>query len=251
MATGEQRLRRCIASYYGLITAIDMEIGMVIDYLEKTGELDNTIIFNTADHGDFAGEHGLFHKNLGLYESIQRIPFLLLWPSGPKGEKCDRLVESVNLFPTLCELCNVPLPENRDGVSLIDTYNRKIEKEAVFCEWEMFSKEPRKLSLIRTERYRLVYYSGVNEGELYDRSQDPDEINNLWDNPQYKGIRLELLQRLIDFTLKYKAETDVESDRAIDQSLRNSPSRLLHKHKVYWSDLEKVYYTSSKWPQRC
>jgi choline-sulfatase/uncharacterized sulfatase len=64
------RLKRVIASYYALITVIDMEIGRVLDKLQEMGELDNTVIVYVADHGDFAGEHGLFHKNLGIYDSI-------------------------------------------------------------------------------------------------------------------------------------------------------------------------------------
>ena len=104
------RLKRCLASYYALITAIDSEIGRVLNRLDEMGELDNTVVFYTADHGDFAGDHGLFHKNFGIYESIQRVPFLLSWPGGPQGATSDELVESVDWYPTLCALCDVPMP---------------------------------------------------------------------------------------------------------------------------------------------
>ncbi|MBI4977393.1 MAG: sulfatase-like hydrolase/transferase [Spirochaetes bacterium] len=118
LAKDETALRRCLASYYALITAIDGEIGRVLDHLTESGDIENTIIFYTADHGDFAGEHGLFHKNFGIYESIHRIPFLLSRPGGPRGGRFDGLVESVDLYPTLCELAGIPLPAGRDGTPL-------------------------------------------------------------------------------------------------------------------------------------
>ncbi len=247
LATDEKRLRRCIASYYGLITAIDWEIGRVLKYLEETGELENTIIFYTADHGDFAGEHGLFHKNLGLYESIQRIPYLLSWPGGPQGKVCEKLVESVDLYPTLCNLCKIPVPQGRDGADVVGIYQGNESKDAVYCEWQNFDEKPIKISSVRTEQYRLVFYAGVNEGELYDREKDPGELNNLWNDPAYMQIRFELFQKLMSFTLNYKTETDVNSDRYLDAVTRNSPSQLLHKNGVYWSDLEKVYYSQPEW----
>ena len=98
------RLKRCLASYYALITAIDSEIGRVLDYLDEVGELENTIVLYCADHGDFAGDHGLFHKNFGIYDSIHRIPFVLRYPGGPSGTRCDAIVESVDWYPTLCRL---------------------------------------------------------------------------------------------------------------------------------------------------
>ena len=76
----EKELKTILAKYYTLITIIDEEIGRVISYLEKEGEMENTIIIYTSDHGDFAGEHGLIHKNFGIYESIHRIPFIVYYP---------------------------------------------------------------------------------------------------------------------------------------------------------------------------
>lgn len=250
LAADQPTLRRCLASYYGLISAIDREIGRVIEHLEASGELDNTIIFYTADHGDFAGEHGLFHKNFGIYESIQRIPFLLKWPGGPQGVKCDRLVESIDFYPTLCELCDIPLPEGRDGQSLTALYDGKTVKDAVYCEWENFAPVPARISALRTNDFRLVFYSDSGDGELYDHRRDPGEIDNLWNAPEYADIKTDLLGRLLAFSMKYRAETDVTSDRKLGERERNCPARLVHKHRVYWSDLEKVYHTPGAWPPK-
>ncbi|MCF6175236.1 MAG: sulfatase-like hydrolase/transferase [Victivallaceae bacterium] len=248
LAADEPELRRCIASYYGLISAIDMEIGRVLDRLKAMGELDNTIIFYTADHGDFAGEHGLFHKNFGLYESIQRIPFLFSWPGAPLGAVSENLVESVDLYPTLCELCNIPLPENIDGTSLVN-YATAPGKDAVFCEWESFAVDLR-LSSIRTENFRLVFYGDIIDGELYDRSIDPGEVNNLWNAPEYAEAKMELVMRLLDFTLNYHKKTAAVDDRKLAIGECHSPTKLLHKNGIYWSDLQTVYNTKKTWPPK-
>jgi arylsulfatase A-like enzyme len=242
------RLKRCLASYYALISVIDMEIGRVLDHLEAAGELDRTVVFYTADHGDFAGEHGLFHKNLGLYESIHRVPFLLSWPGGPRGRRCDGIVESVDLYPTLCELCGIPVPEGREGQSVVPVaLGRGPGKDAAFCEWE-WGRAGGKFSALRTADFRLVFYGRGNGGELYDRRSDPGELRNLWEDASYAGTKVELLDRLLSFTLDYQAETDRETDRDLNQRHRFSPVMQLHKHRAAWSALDEVYDGAAPWP---
>ncbi len=242
------RLKRCLASYYALITAIDSEIGRVLDYLDALGELENTIILYHADHGDFAGEHGLFHKNMGIYDSIHRIPFVLSWPGGPQGTHCDALIEAVDWYPTLCELCEIPQPDERDGVSLLPVMRGASPgKDAVFCEWDWLNPGG-KISAIRTHDYRLVYYAGINDGELYDHRTDPGEMRNCWRNPDYLAVKTELLERLLSFTLGYRAETDMARDQKIGQAERYAPTPLLHKHRRYWHDLLAAYHQETDWP---
>jgi len=244
------RLKRTLASYYALITVIDMEIGRVLKKLDEMGELENTVIFYTADHGDFAGEHGLFHKNFGLYESIHRIPFLLKWPGGPKGAKCAEIVESIDFYPTLCELCNIPMPEGREGISLVDVAKgTSTGKDAAFIEWEWI-EHGRKISGIRTKEFRLSYYGGKEGGELYDRRVDPGETRNLWDNPEYAPDRLRLTEQLMDFTLKYSVETGNLTDFALNEETQNCPTRLIHKGKRYWSDLKESWEKPTSWPPK-
>jgi arylsulfatase A-like enzyme len=242
------RLRRVLASYYALITAIDSEIGRVLDWLAEAGELENTIILYTADHGDFAGEHGLFHKNLGIYESIHRIPFVLSWPGGPRGEACDEIVESVDWYPTICGLCDVPVPEGREGVDLVPIAAGQVPgKEAAFSEWHWMN--PRgKISAVRTDNFRLVFYEGTEEGELYDRRNDPGETRNLWDDPDYAPQKTHLLERLFRFTLGYATKTSLARDRKLGHQKRYSPTTLLHKRRRYWSGLLDAYESETVWP---
>lgn len=241
----EKRLRRCIASYYGLISAIDSEIGRIIDWLESTGELENTIIFYTADHGDFAGEHGLFHKNLGIYDSIQKIPFLLSYPGGGQNKICDNLVESVDFYPTICELCKIPMPKKIDGKSLIEL--QKSGKSAVFCEWCMFDPQIR-ISSIRERDYRLNYYSDIGQGELYDLKCDPWEMQNVYYTSTYTGKKVELLEKLLNYNMTYPLITSQFTDQEKAIQTGNMPSRLIHTGKVYWSELQKICSQNPVWP---
>ena len=108
----------------------------MLDFLRQTGDLQNTVICYVADHGDFAGDHGLMQKNFGIYESIHRVPFLLAYPGCPAGTAVGALVESVDLYPTLARLMDVPVPAVVDGQDLRPVVEEGAPgKNAVVCEW--------------------------------------------------------------------------------------------------------------------
>ena len=132
----EDELRRQLTHYYALVTIIDEEIGRVIEHLREQGELDDTVIVYVADHGDFAGDHGLMQKNFGIYESIHRVPFILAYPGCPAGREVAELVESVDLYPTLCGLMDLDVPEGIEGRSLVPVIEgEEPGKDAAICEW--------------------------------------------------------------------------------------------------------------------
>ncbi len=235
------RLKRCIASYYTLITAIDEEIGRVVDYLDSADELDNTIVVYTVDHGDFAGEHGLFNKNMGIYESIHHVPLIMTWPGGPQGQEVSGLVESIDIMPTLLELADVPTPESVEGTSLLPAADREGSgKNEVICEWDNFVIDSRTYA-IRTNRYRLVYYNREIGGELYDHASDSGEIDNLWGNPDYADVQMELMARLLERVGQFQAKTDFAHDRELARRDRLTPTVLVHKRQRNWRDIEPFY----------
>ncbi|MBT3377262.1 MAG: sulfatase-like hydrolase/transferase [Lentisphaerae bacterium] len=234
-------LKKAIAYHFALVTVIDMEIGRVLDWLKEHGELDNTIVVYTADHGDFAGDHGICDKNMGIYESIHRIPFLLTYPGSPQGVTRDGIIESVDLFPTLCDLASVPCPAGVDGRSVVpEAEGRGDGKPQAICEWD-FPAPQRRVNAIRTPRHRLVYYSHEQGGELYDHETDPYEMENLWDSPAHRGARLALLEQLLDQVNLYRRKSDFDTDAVQAQRERYLPSRLLHKRCVKWSDIRDTF----------
>jgi arylsulfatase A-like enzyme len=159
---------------------------------------------------------------------------------------CHSFVETVDLYPTLCELCHVPLPEGRDGVSLIPVVKGQEEgKGQAFCEWEWLDK---KVAAIRTRDYRLVYYNGDVAGELYDHRNDPYEMHNVWGDPAYREARLSLTEQLLNFVLNYQVRTSKKDDEMSNTRDRYSPVKLLHKRGKYWSRLKQAYEEKVKWP---
>ena len=239
-AFDERGLKKALAYHFALVSVIDMEMGRVIDWLREHGELENTIIVYSADHGDFAGDHGICDKNIGIYESIHRIPFLLCYPGSPKAAVRDAIIESVDLFPTLCELADVPAPDGMDGRSVVPEAEGEGQgRDFAICEWD-FPPPQRRVNAIRTDRYRLVFYSHELGGELYDHQTDPYEMANRWDDPDYRDIRLMLLEVLYDQVNRYSCKSDFDLDRGKDQADRFTPTRLLHKRCKKWSDIERL-----------
>ena len=233
-------LKKALAYHFALVTVIDMEIGRVLDWLREQGELDNTIIVYAADHGDFAGDHGVCDKNIGIYESIHRIPFLLSYPGGPRAAKSDAIIESVDLFPTLCELACVPAPEGMDGRSFVpEAEGRGEGKPQAICEWD-FPAPQQRVNALRTARYRLVYYSHELGGELYDHETDPYEMHNRWDDPAYRDARLELLELLYDQVNRYSRKSDFDSDAARHAEDRFTATELIQKNCRKWSEVQRL-----------
>ncbi len=237
----KEELQQVLASYYALISVIDAEIGRVIETLKEMGEYENTIIFYTADHGDFAGEHGLFHKNMGIYDSIQKIPFLLKVPNGAAGQTCDDLVQSLDWYPTICKLCGVPVRDKVEGSVL----PLAAAHDAIFCDWDFYNT---RALAIRTKTRRLVYYADTMEGELYDHETDPDELINHYDNPAYTADRHVLTAQLLTFAMGHAKRSDIAQDKTRDYAARFDPVTLLQQGKIYWSDLDKTYHNVKSWP---
>ena len=233
-------LKKMLAYHFALVSVIDMEMGRVVDWLKANGQYENTIIIYAADHGDFAGDHGTCDKNVGIYESIHRIPFIIRCPGGPRGESRDAIIESVDLFPTLCDLAGVPRPEQMDGRSISpEIAGQGDRKPEAICEWD-FGGTQRRANAIRTQQYRLVYYTHELGGELYDHETDPFEMYNRWECPEHQPVRLKLMERLFDRINQYRRRTNMDTDLEAHARESNSPTHLLHKRCKKWSEVQSL-----------
>jgi arylsulfatase len=191
----ERDIRQVVTYYYALITLIDDQICRILNYLESAGELDNTIIVFTSDHGDFAGEHGFVSKNVGISEAIHRIPLIWRYPSEfETGTDVDDLTELVDIFPTLCDVLNVPIQNEVQGRSLKPTLTNgtPVGRKAAYCIHQH-------LRTIRTDEWKLTYYPEEDDGELYNMTEDPWEHKNLYHRDAYRDVRSDLLRRLFAF----------------------------------------------------
>lgn len=118
---GEKYIREFLSKYLGLVSQVDYGIGLILEELKQTGQLDNTIIIYSSDHGDFAGEHSGFEKGGGIStRAITRIPVIIRFPEKIKANMVsDKIVESVDIFPTLCELAGLEIPDSVQGLSFM------------------------------------------------------------------------------------------------------------------------------------
>ncbi len=199
----EQWARRDLAGYYAHCTALDEALGNLLTALEEDGLLDDTLFVFTSDHGDMLGSQGLGRKQKPWDESI-RVPMLLHAPAlfGREGRELTYPITSVEIMPTLLELCGLPSPDTCDGESraahllggpkpddaaLLACY-------APFGEWNR-SNGGREFRGLRTERY--TYVRDLDEPWLlYDNQEDPYQLRNLISAPDYEQIRKQLDERL-------------------------------------------------------
>ena len=198
------------AAYYAMIELIDDNVGRMLESLERSGQRDNTIVIFMSDHGETLGDHGLLLKGCRFYEGLVRVPLIISWPGHfLEGARRGALVELLDIAPTLLELADVSIPKRMQGISLskllADDEAEDRHRDSVRCEYYSainpnFAETYNGTfaSMIRDERYKLVVYHGHGLGELFDLEADPDEFDNLWDDPALTGTKLDLMQRSFD-----------------------------------------------------
>jgi len=191
----KEEVIHCRRQYCGSITAIDEEIGKMLDVLEERNMLEDTYFIFTSDHGEMLGDHGFFTKTFP-YEASMHVPLIMAGPGIKKGETSAALIELHDLNPTICQLAGIRPKENIDARSFVPCLENP-EKEgreaavSVIKNWRS----------IRTDRYK--YVDNLNDlPELYDLRADPDELDNLApDNDRPKileKLQSKLSSRLVE-----------------------------------------------------
>ncbi|MBF0199022.1 MAG: sulfatase-like hydrolase/transferase [Planctomycetes bacterium] len=183
-------------AYYAGISYMDEQLGRVLDHAEGLGLLKNTVIVFLGDHGYQVGEKDYFNKTL-LFERSCRAPLILAAPNLQAGGSIDRVVQFIDIFPTVTELCHLPTPSNVDGKSLLPLVRSKT------TNWEdaAYSYVNQDRS-VRTDQFRYIRWRGKLEA-LYDHHKDPGEHFNLVDDPEYKKV-LERLRHKVDVMPEFR-----------------------------------------------
>jgi arylsulfatase A-like enzyme len=226
-----------------MIRLIDDQIRRFAQHLEQAGDLDNTVFVFMSDHGDYVGEYGLQRKGVGLPECLVRVPLLFAGPGIQQLPAMrDEFVSLVDVFPTLCEMLDLPIPDGVQGRSLWPILNGTAfpEKEfrSIYAElgvgglhytaderpplhfpYEGFSfdclnsvTQSGNLKLVRLGDWKLLFDSQGN-GEMYDLSTDPAELNNLFDHPDCATQQLALATELLQWTIR--TEDDLPGGRYV------------------------------------
>lgn len=205
--TNEEELRKFIAYTYGTVALLDASIGQILVSLEKLGYADNTIVVYNSDHGDLMGEHGMIFKGPSAYMGVFRIPMIWRVPGITKPGVTDALMSSIDYPKTLLNLLGIPKrkqPPDMQGFNM----------SAVLKDPENSAHQPRdccyiendeevgplyeRLRHLITKDFKLTIYEGHRDyGDLFDRKNDLDELNNLWYDEQYNGVKFELVNKLL------------------------------------------------------
>jgi len=182
--------------YYALITYIDHHIGRIMDTLDQNGMSDETIIIFTSDHGLAVGQHGLMGKQ-NLFDHSTRVPLIMAGPGIPAGHKVDHMVYHGGLFPTTCDLVDLPIPKTVEKESFADLasgQSRNGAQKPIYGAYINYQRS------VRTKQHKLIEYrvNGEKHTQLFDLQENPLEINaqNLADESSYAGLIKDLRKQL-------------------------------------------------------
>lgn len=181
------RWKKSIQAYLASIAYADMNVGRVLDALENSKYKDNTIIVLWGDHGWSLGEKDTWRK-FTLWEEATRSPLIWVAPGITQaGKKCDKPVDFLTVYPTLCELAGLPIPDHVEGKSLVSLLKDPNEEwnEVAITTYGYMNHA------VRTDRWRYIQYDDGSE-ELYDHSKDEYEWHNLASDPAYKKVKKRL-----------------------------------------------------------
>ncbi|MBC7319284.1 sulfatase [bacterium] len=200
--------KETIANYYAAITALDEQLGRILEFLNDNDLTNETIVIFTSDHGDMLWSQGMMKKEQPFEESIN-IPFVIRWPKHiPSGEKNNILISIVDIAPSILGLLGIKIPEEIEGTDLSRVILGLEDKgpDSVFLQEivpvdEGYAQGIREWRGVRTSRYTYACWQTGEGWLLYDNETDPYQMENLIDNPKYRSVREEM-ERILQYWLK-------------------------------------------------
>lgn len=237
----EEDILRAIEGYYACVDFVDDCIGELIDGLQRAGALENTIIIYTSDHGEMLGRHGMWAKSV-YYEESVRVPLLISGPGiSPGYHKTDVPVSLIDLFPTTCSLCGLPVPDELDGVDFSGFLGspgkvagpRKFVSSSCFTYGDFITYSQEDLArfeasnlawrLVRDSRWKYIEMEG-GKRLLFDLENDPEEKDNLAAKAEYSDrcrVMREELYRDFDWAeARQRLKTDRERRKDFTSGLK-------------------------------
>lgn len=195
------------AGYFGAVSYVDYLVGRLISALHRENLYDDTLIIFTSDHGELLGSHGMWRKGSAMFEELIHIPLIIVPPGGGRIQgrsryrgRCGELVSHVDLMPTILECCGASVPDGLHGVSIsslsgggTDPVRPGIAGEFHSANWAACPVLP--LRMWRTKEFKYVE-SQMGDSELYDLTADPQERNNVIDDPASQGKLAEMKDEL-------------------------------------------------------
>jgi len=218
------QFNRYIKEYLRCVQSVDDGVGELLDYLDKNGLTENTIVVYTSDQGFYLGEHGWFDKRF-MYEESLRTPLIIRYPKEIKaGSVNNDLVLNLDYAPTFLDYAGIKIPKDMQGESFRKRIaGKKVPwRDAIYYHYYEFPAEHmvKRHYGVRTDRYKLIhFYYDIDEWELYDLKKDPNEMKNVYDDPSYAIVKTKLFKKLMELRKKYK-DNDANDKKFLDQFLK-------------------------------
>ncbi len=195
----EKTMRKNVAVYYGMVTLMDKYIGAILDKLDDLGLADNTLVLFSTDHGHLFGQHGMIAKGAFHYDDLIRVPYVVRYPGKvAAGERSDALQSLVDLSPSFLSTMGIDVPRAMTGVDQTPVWFGGEETARDHCIVEN-RHEPDTIHVktLVTQRHKLTVYYRQDYGELFDLEADPNEVNNLWNDPASQDLKNDLTRELL------------------------------------------------------
>ena len=201
------KYQRYIKDYLRCVASVDENIGRLLDYLDETGQAKNTLVIYSSDQGFYLGEHGWYDKRW-MFEQSLAMPLVARWPEKiTPGGKIDKLTQNIDFASTFLDVANIDIPKDMQGVSLLPLFKGKIpetwRKSIYYHYYEEGEHNVPAHEGIRTETHKLINYYTRDTWELYDLIKDPDEMKNVYNDPQYANIAKKLEVELKKLKIRY------------------------------------------------
>lgn len=210
----DREKRENTREYYALIEHLDHQLGRLIDYLEQTGQRENTIIMFMSDHGECLGDHGLYWKGGFFYEGNVHVPLIMSCPGLIKeGLRSNALVELADVAPTILELNGLPVPHYMQAKSfagiLLGKQDPDHHKDAVYAEYYYSVLMSNKVyaTMYFDGQYKMIVHHDDTVSELYDLKTDPCEYDNLWGKEEYRELCFEYCKKCFDHAVMINEDT--------------------------------------------
>ena len=228
----EWKYQRYLKDYLSTAKSLDRNIGKILDYLDKNGLTDNTVVIYASDQGFYMGEHGWFDKRF-MYEESMKTPVVMRYPGVIKpGTTLNQMILNIDFAPTLLTIAGVKVPASIQGssfLSLLQTGKTENWRKAAYYHYYEYP-EPHRVSPhfgIRTNEYKLIrFYGPADNWELYDLKKDPAEMKNLYAERKDDKLTASLKKQLNELIIQFhddEAMSILETESRQKNSTADSP----------------------------
>lgn len=202
------KYQRYIKDYLRCIASVDENVGRILDELEATGDINNTLVVYSSDQGFYLGEHGWYDKRW-MFEESFRMPLLMCWPGViAPNTRAQQLVQNIDYAPTFLDAAGLTPPLEMHGDTMRTLFADKNPDWRDTLYYHYYEEGEHNVAPhdgVRTERYKLIHFYGEEDWDLIDLEKDPLELRDVWDDPAYADIRAMMLRRYYALRKQYDA----------------------------------------------